>query len=70
MITLHHPTMIEDDIKEKVFVLLVMVLIGLSFALHIPKMIQTWNDTKYIKTVGMMKVGYHHHRFYYLLTFK
>ena len=56
MITLH-PTMIEDDIKEKVFVLLVMVLIGLSFALHIPKMIQTWNDTKYTETLGMMKVG-------------
>ena len=55
MITLHHSTMIEDDIKEKVFVLLVMVLIGLSFALHIPKMIQTWNDTKYIKTAGMVE---------------
>ena len=46
MITLH-PTMIEDDIKEKVFVLLVMVLIGLSFALHIPEMIQVWNNIKY-----------------------
>ena len=54
MITLH-PTMIEDDIKEKVFVLLVMVLIGLSFILHIPKMIQTWNDTKYIETLGMVE---------------
>ena len=47
--------MIEDDIKEKVFVLLVMVLIGLSFALHIPKMIQTWNDTKYTETLGMVE---------------
>jgi len=56
VITLH-PTMIEDDIKEKVFVLLVMVLIGLSFILHIPKMIQTWNNSKHIETLGMMKVG-------------
>ena len=54
MITLY-PTMIDDDIKEKVFVLLVMVLIGLSFALHIPKMIQTWNDTKYTETLGMVE---------------
>ena len=49
--------MIEDDIKEKVFVLLVIALIGLSFILHIPKMIEVWNDTKYVETLGMMKVG-------------
>ena len=49
--------MIEDDIKEKVFVILVMALIGLSFILHIPKMIEVWNDTKYVETLGMMKVG-------------
>ena len=29
--------MLEDDIKEKVFVLLFFVIIGLSFILHIPK---------------------------------
>ena len=57
MMTTLHPTMIDDDIKEKVFVLLVMLLIGLSFILHIPKMIEVWNDTKYTETLGMMKVG-------------
>ena len=38
--------MLDDDIKEKVFVLLFFVIIGLSFALHIPKMIEVWNKPK------------------------
>ena len=38
--------MLEDDIKEKVFVLLFFVIIGLSFALHIPKMVEVWNESK------------------------
>ena len=49
--------MIEDDIKEKVFVLLVMALIGLSFILHIPKMIEVWNVTNFVEPLRMMKVG-------------
>ena len=35
----------DDDIKEKLFVLLVFVLIGLSFIIHIPEYIEVWNNS-------------------------
>ena len=38
--------MLDDDIKEKLLVLFVMVLIGLSFIIHIPEYIEVWNETK------------------------
>jgi hypothetical protein len=37
--------MLDDDIKEKLFVLLVFVLIGLSFIIHIPEYIEVWNNS-------------------------
>ena len=46
MMILPLPTMIEDDIKEKVLVLLVVVLVGLSYILHIPKMVEVWNESE------------------------
>jgi|TARA_Y100000310_G_scaffold109826_1_gene108291 hypothetical protein len=36
----------DNDIKEKVFVLLVIFLIGLSFMIHIPEMLEAWKLAK------------------------
>ena len=35
-----------DDTKEKLFVLLFLVIIGLSFILHIPEYIEVWNQSE------------------------
>jgi len=36
--------MLDDSTKEKLLVLLVMVIIALSFILHIPEYIEVWNN--------------------------
>jgi hypothetical protein len=38
--------MLDDSIKEKLFVLLIVVIVAVSFILHIPKYIEVWNNTK------------------------
>jgi hypothetical protein len=38
--------MLDDNIKEKVFVLLVILLIGLSFISHIPQFIEAWESSE------------------------
>jgi len=38
--------MLDDSTKEKLFVLLFMVIVALSFILHIPHYIEVWNETK------------------------
>ena len=38
--------MLDDSTKEKLFVLLFVVIVAVSFILHIPKYIETWNETK------------------------
>ena len=40
------PIMLDDSTKEKLFVLLFVVIVALSFILHIPKYIEVWNETK------------------------
>ena len=38
--------MLNDNTKEKLFVLLFMVIVAVSFILHIPKYIEVWNESK------------------------
>ena len=38
--------MLNDSTKEKLFVLLFMVIVAVSFILHIPEYIEVWNETK------------------------
>ena len=38
--------MLDDSTKEKLLVLLVIVILAVSFILHIPKYIEVWNETK------------------------
>ena len=38
--------MLNDSTKEKLFVLLFMVIVAVSFILHIPKYIEVWNESK------------------------
>lgn len=38
--------MLDDNTKEKLFVLLFVVILAVSFILHIPKYIEVWNDTE------------------------
>ena len=38
--------MLDDSTKEKLLVLLFMVIVALSFILHIPHYIETWNETE------------------------
>ena len=38
--------MLDDNTKEKLFVLLFMVIVAVSFILHIPKYIEVWNESK------------------------
>ena len=38
--------MLDDSTKEKLFVLLIMIVLAVSFILHIPKYIEVWNETK------------------------
>ena len=38
--------MLNDNTKEKLFVLLFMVIVAVSFILHIPKYIEAWNESK------------------------
>jgi hypothetical protein len=40
--------MLNDSTREKLFVLLIMVIMAVSFILHIPKYIEVWNNTKRI----------------------
>ena len=42
----HALVMLDDSTKEKLFVLLFVVIVAVSFILHIPKYIETWNETK------------------------
>ena len=42
----HALIMLDDSTKEKLFVLLFVVIVAVSFILHIPKYIETWNETK------------------------
>jgi hypothetical protein len=35
--------MLDDSTKEKLFVLLFVVIVALSFILHIPHYIEVWN---------------------------
>ena len=35
--------MLDDNTKEKLFVLLFMVIVAVSFILHIPQYIEVWN---------------------------
>ena len=36
--------MFDDDIKEKLFMVFVMVILAISFIIHIPKYIETWKN--------------------------
>ena len=36
--------MLDDSTKEKLFVLLFVVIVAVSFILHIPKYIEVWNN--------------------------
>ena len=36
--------MLDDSTKEKLFVLLFMIIVAMSFILHIPKYIEVWNN--------------------------
>ena len=38
--------MLDDGTEEKLFVLLFVVILAVSFILHIPKYIEVWNETK------------------------
>ena len=38
--------MLDDDIKEKLLVLFVMVLIGLTFIIHIPGYTAIWKENE------------------------
>ena len=40
------PIMLDDSTKEKLFVLLFVVIVAVSFILHIPEYIEVWNETK------------------------
>ena len=42
----HSPIMLDDSTKEKLFVLLFVVIVAVSFILHIPHYIEVWNETK------------------------
>jgi len=42
----HSPIMLDDSTKEKLFVLLFVVIVAVSFILHIPKYIEVWNESK------------------------
>ena len=37
------PIMLDDSTKEKLFVLLFVVILAVSFILHIPHYIEIWN---------------------------
>jgi len=39
----HALVMLDDGTKEKLFVLLFMVIVALTFILHIPHYIEIWN---------------------------
>lgn len=36
--------MLDDNTKEKLFILLFIVIIALSFIMHIPEYIEVWNS--------------------------
>ena len=38
--------MLDDNIKEKLLVLLVMVILSVSFIIHIPEYIETWKENE------------------------
>ena len=40
--------MLDDSTKQKLFVLLFVVIVAVSFILHIPKYIEVWNNTENI----------------------
>ena len=42
----HASIMLDDSTKEKLFVLLFVVIVAVSFILHIPKYIEVWNESK------------------------
>ena len=42
----HASLMLDDSTKEKLFVLLFVVIVAVSFILHIPQYIEVWNETK------------------------
>ena len=40
----YSPIMLDDSIKEKLFILLFIILLALSFIIHIPQYIEVWNN--------------------------
>jgi hypothetical protein len=36
--------MLDDKIKEKLFILLFIVILAVSFIIHIPQYIEVWNN--------------------------
>ncbi len=36
-------TMFDDNIREKLLILLVIVIVAVSFIIHIPEYIEAWN---------------------------
>ena len=45
-ITYGRELMLDDDIKEKLLVVLVMVILSISFIIHIPEYIETWKENE------------------------
>ena len=45
-ILLNSVGLLDSNSREKLFIIFFMVLIAMSFILHIPKMVETWNNTK------------------------
>ena len=45
-ILLNSVSLLDSKTREKLFVIFFMVLLTMSFILHIPKMVETWNNTK------------------------
>lgn len=48
--------MLDDSTKEKLFVLLFIVIVALSFILHIPQYIEVWNESKIKSTKTDVKM--------------
>ena len=45
-ILLNSVGLLDSNSREKLFIIFFMVLIAMSFILHIPEMTETWNNTK------------------------
>ena len=45
-ILLNSVGLLDSNSREKLFIIFFMVLISMSFILHIPEMAETWNNTK------------------------